>query len=101
MRWTPALLAVVLFLAVRSLASEPVAEQSVTPVTPSAEQRVEPISGAGEQHVETVDARGVQEVTGGNKGPVRRGAETAGKVLLGVTAAGVSIAFTVASLMFF
>ena len=76
-----------------------VPEQRVTPIPPRAEQRVEPVGRGGEQRVEALDAKGVQAVVGGHKSPARRGAEAAGKVVLGVVAGVVSIGVMLASLL--
>ena len=92
-----AVLSLQLALPVR--AANEVREQTVTPLVPQQEQRVEPLVPEGEQRVEALDAEGIQQVTQGTKGPVRRGAETAAKVVLGVLAAGVAIGAMVASLM--
>jgi adenine/guanine phosphoribosyltransferase-like PRPP-binding protein len=87
-------------LALPVLATSEPTEQTVTPITPQAEQRVEPVTPPGEQHVEMLDADGVQHVTSGTKNPVRRTADRAVKVVVGVVAAGVSIGAMVASLLF-
>jgi len=94
-----ALLVLVVGLALQAAADDG-DEQRVTPVTPAAEQRVEALPPAGEQRVEAVDAGGIQQVTGGTKGPLRRGLETTGKVVLGVLAAVISLGVMAASLIF-
>lgn len=75
------------------------AEQTVTVIEPQAEQRIEVIEPPGEQHVEAVDAEGEQQVSSAHKSVARRSAETAGKVVLAVLAAGVSIGVMVAELL--
>jgi hypothetical protein len=81
-------------------AANEIPEQSVTPVVPGGEQRIEALPAGGEQHVQALDAAGVQQqVTGGHKGPARRGAEATGKVILGVFAAVVSLGVMAASLL--
>jgi hypothetical protein len=81
-------------------AASEIMEQSVTPVAPSGEQRIEAVAPAGEQHVQALDAAGMQQqISGGHKGPVRRGAEATGKVVLGVLAAVVSVGVMAASLL--
>jgi hypothetical protein len=74
-------------------------EQTVTAVEPQGEQRVEPIAQPDEQRVQLVDAQGEQDVSAGHKGPMRRGVETAGKVVLGVLAAGVSVGVMLAEVL--
>lgn len=94
-----ATLALVLGLSVVGLAANEVSEQTITPITPPVQQRVEGVTPPGEQHVEALDAKGMQEITHGSKGPVQRGAEAVGKVVIGVLAAGIAIGVTVASLL--
>ena len=96
----PLTLVFVLRVAVPVLATGEPPEQTVVPITPGAEQRVEALDPAGEQRVEQLGGDGLQHVTGASKGPVRRGAERVGKVVVGVVAAGVSIGAMVASLLF-
>ncbi len=88
-------------IALPAAAADVVPQQTVTPVTPGNEQRIEQLAPAGEQRVETLTAEQLQQVSGAEKGPIRRGVETAGKVVLGVVALGVSLGFTVASLLLF
>ena len=77
-------------------------EQTVTPVAPGVEQRVEPVETGDVQRVEPLDPGEAQRVSGEeSKGPVRRGLATAGKVVVGIVALGVSLGFTVASLLLF
>jgi len=93
-------LALALCLAVPAFAAGDVPEQTVTVIEPQAEQRVEPVVASGEQPVTMLGAEGEQQVmTGEEKGPVRRGFETAGKVVLGVFAAGTSLAIMVAAFL--
>lgn len=88
------------WLVLPAFASEEVPEQqTVTAIEPQAEQRVEPIEAPPEQHVEAVEAGSEQEVSGGHKSVARRSAETAGKVALGILAAGVSLGVMVAELL--
>jgi hypothetical protein len=96
------LLATLLLVAVAiTPAANEIPEQSVTPVVPGGEQRIEAVAPAAEQHVQALDATGAQQaVTGGHKGPVRRGAEATGKVVLGVFAAVISLGAMAASLLF-
>ena len=94
-----ALLPVVLVLGLAGAAVP--AEQTVTPLPPATEQRVEPVDAGSEQHVEQIDPAEAQRISTREKGSVRRGVETAGKVVLGVVALGVSLGFTVASLLLF
>jgi hypothetical protein len=93
-----ATLALVFALSIVGLAANDPGEQTVTPVAPPVQQRVETVTPAGEQHVEALDAKSLQEITHGSKGPVQRGAETVGKVVIGVLAATIAIGATVASL---
>jgi hypothetical protein len=81
-----------------ALGADPSAEQRVTPIT-RGEQRIEPLAVQGEQRVEQLDQAGLQDVAGGTKGPARRAAEGAGKVVVGVLAAAVAIGVTAASLL--
>jgi len=97
---TLATLALVLGLSVVGLAANEASEQTITPITPSVQQRVEAVTPPGEQRVEALDAKGLQDVTHGSKGPVQRGAEAVGKVVIGVLAATIAIGATVASLLF-
>ncbi len=96
-------LVLALGLSVPALAAGEVPEQqTVTAIDPQGEQRVEPVASQGEQHVELIDAQGEQQVSGGqggHKGSVQRGFETAGKVALGVVAAGVSVGVMLAELL--
>jgi hypothetical protein len=98
-RWGLALVVLLLRVALPADATtDPPDAQTVTPVTPPAEQRLEPLVPQGEQRVEALSQEGFQEITGGRKSPLRRGAETAGKVVLGVFAASVAIGAMLASL---
>ena len=54
---------------------------------------------APEQTVTAIEPQGEQQVTSGQRGAVRRGFETAGKVALGVLAAGVSVGVMLAELI--
>jgi hypothetical protein len=92
-------LALALCLAAPAFAAGEVPEQPVTVIEPQGEQRVEPVTPPAEQRVVTLDAQDDQQVTAEEKGPVRRGFETAGKVALGVVAAGVSVGVMVAELL--
>jgi hypothetical protein len=93
-------LALALGLSVPALAAGEIPEQqTVTAIDPQGEQRVEPVAPQGEQHVELIDPQGEQQVSGGHKGSVQRGFETAGKVVLGVVAAGVSVGVMLAELL--
>ena len=76
-------------------------EQTVTPIAPAVEQRVEPLDTADVQRVEPLDADQLQRISGESNGPVSRGLATAGKVVIGVLALGVSLGFTAASLLLF
>ena len=79
------------------------AEQRVEPLAPPIEQRVEAV-GAGdhESDVQAVEIIGEQDI-GAQEPPSgpQKAASTAGKVVLGVAAAGISLGFMVASLLFF
>ena len=95
------MLAVALRLAVPAFAADEAPEQqTVTAIEPQGEQRVEPVPPPAEQQVAALDPQGEQQVIGGQKGPVRRGFEKAGKVALGVLAAGVSVGVMLAELLF-
>ena len=93
-------LVLVVALTMGAFAADEVGEQTVTPITPPAEQRIEGVTSGNEQRVQPVGVEGMQGVSYGSKGPVRRGAEAAGKVVIGVLAAGIAIGATVASLLF-
>ncbi len=98
-RFVPLALAV----ALAGVLSARAAEQVVTPITPPAEQRVVPIEPAGAQRVEPVSAAEVQRIREGTTPPESAGARmasTAGKILLGVFAAGMSIGLAVVSILF-
>jgi hypothetical protein len=73
----------------------------VTPVVPGVEQRVERVETGDVQHVEQLDPEQMQRISAASNGPVRRGLATAGKVVVGVIAVGVSLGFTAASLLLF
>jgi len=89
--------AVALRLAVPAFAAGEAPEQTVTAIEPQGEQRVEPVPPPPEQEVAALDPQSEQQVTSGQ--PVRRGFETAGKVALGVLAAGVSVGVMLAELI--
>ncbi len=108
MRCALVLLVLVFGLAVMGAAAEgpeqaatPGPEQRVEPVETGDEQHVERLDSATEQRVEHLDSADVQRLSTENKGPVRRGLETAGKVVIVTVALGVSLGFTLASLLFF
>jgi len=92
-------LAVALRLAVPAFAAGEAPEQTVTAIEPQGEQRVEPVPPPPEQEVAALDPQSEQQVTSGQRGAVRRGFETAGKVALGVLAAGVSVGVMLAELI--
>jgi hypothetical protein len=94
-----ATLALVLGLSVVGLAANEAREQTITPITPPVQQRVEMVTPPGEQRVEALDAEDMQGITHGSKGPVQRGAEAVGKVVIGVLAASIAIGATVAALL--
>jgi hypothetical protein len=96
-----AIMALVLGLSIVALAANEASEQTVTPITPPVQQRVETVTPPGEQRVEALDAKDMQQITHGSKGPVQRGAETVGKVVIGILATGVALGVTVASLLLF
>ena len=93
-------LVLVLGLAVAAVAAEG-PEQTVTPVVPGVEQRVEPVETGDVQRVEPLDPDQMQRISAESNGPVRRGLVTAGKVAVGIVALGVSLGFTVATLLLF
>jgi len=76
-------------------------EQTVTPVAPGVEQRVEPVETGDVQRVEHLDPGDAQRVSAENKGHIRQGVATAGKVVVGIVALAVSLGFTAASLLLF
>ena len=76
-------------------------EQTVTPVAPGVEQRVEPVETGDVQRVEHLDPGDAQRVSAENKGQIRQGVATAGKVVVGIVALAVSLGFTAASLLLF
>jgi len=92
-------LAVALCLAVPAFTAGEAPEQTVTAIEPQGEQRVEPVPPPPEQEVVALDPQSEQQVTSGQKSGVRRGFETAGKVALGVLAAGVSVGVMLAELI--
>ena len=92
-------LAVALCLAVPAFTAGEAPEQTVTAIEPQGEQRVEPVPPPPEQEVAALDPQSEQQVTSGQRGAVRRGFETAGKVALGVLAAGVSVGVMLAELI--
>ena len=78
------------------------AEQTVEPIVPQAEQRVDDVSSPATERIEALDAPGTQAVEASeSSGPVGHAASAVGKAALGVLALGVSLGFTVASLLFF
>ena len=93
-------LVLVLGLAAAALAAES-PEQTVTPVAPGVEQRVEPVETGDVQRVEHLDPGDAQRVSAENKGQIRQGVATAGKVVVGIVALAVSLGFTAASLLLF
>jgi hypothetical protein len=100
-RSTVIALALLVRLALPALAADDAQVQTITPVEPAVEQRVEAVGG-GEQQVEPLSAEQLQNIAGAPKqSTARRVAGTAGKVVLGVAALGISLGFTVASLLFF
>ena len=92
-------LPLVLRLTLPAMAASEVPEQTITPIPPDTEQRIEPLGSPDEQRVQALDPEAVQDVTGGTKNPVRRGFDRAAKVVVGVLAAGVSIAAMAAMLL--
>jgi len=92
-------LAVALRLAVPASAAGEAPEQTVTAIEPQGEQRVEPVTPPAEQVVAALDAQSEQQVTSEQKSGVRHGFETAGKVALGVLAAGISVGVMLAELI--
>ena len=93
-------LLLVLGLALSAGAAE-APEQTVTPIAPTVEQRVDPVAGGDVQHVERLDPDQVQRLSAESSGPIRRGVATAGKVVVGILALGISLGFTAASLLLF
>jgi hypothetical protein len=73
----------------------------VTPVVPGVEQRVEPVQTGDVQHVEQLDPEQMQRISAQSNSPVRRGLANAAKVAVGVVALGVSLGFTLATLLLF
>ena len=97
-----ALLPLVLLLGLAAVVGAAEApEQSVTPIVPDVEQRVEPVETGDVQRVEPLDPDQMQRISAESNGPVRRGLVTAGKVAVGIVALGVSLGFTVATLLLF
>ncbi|TMA60850.1 MAG: hypothetical protein E6J75_00245 [Deltaproteobacteria bacterium] len=97
-----ALLPLVLLLGLAAVVGAAEApEQSVTPIVPDIEQRVEAVDTGDVQHVERLDPDQMQRIAAESNAPVRRGLATAGKVVLGVIALGLSLGFTVASILLF
>jgi len=92
-------LALALRLAVPAFAAGEAPEQTVTAIEPQGEQRVEPVPPPPEQEVTALDPQSEQQVMNGQTGTVRRGFEKAGKVALGVLAAGVSVGVMLAELI--
>jgi len=92
-------LALALARAVPAFAADEAPEQTVTAIEPQGEQRVEPVPPPAEQAVAALDAQSEQQVTSEQKSGVRHGFETAGKVALGVLAAGVSVGVMLAELI--
>ena len=93
-------LVLVLGLALGAVAAAP-PEQTVTPVVPGVEQRVEPVQTGDVQHVEQLDPAQMQRISAQSNSPVRRGLANAAKVAVGVVALGVSLGFTLATLLLF
>lgn len=77
-------------------------EQTIEVLTPPHEQRVEAVGGTEDlQHVAAVDETEAQRVAASEPpSPSAKAASTAGKIVLGVTAAAVAVGATVASLLF-
>jgi hypothetical protein len=79
-------------------------EETIEPLNPTGvEQRVDVIGGGDrEENVRGVDEQTVEDVSAAEPpGPVAKTASTVGKVVLGVTGAGIAIGVMIASLLFF
>ena len=91
-------------LAAATIAASPVRadEQRIEQLTPPAEQRVEVLGGTeDQQRVDALDDTKAQEVAAHEPPSAgAKAASTAGKFVLGVTAAVVAVGVTVASLLF-
>jgi hypothetical protein len=102
MRRTLALVVLVAGLAiVVPSGADVILEQTVTAITPSQEQTVVAIGAPQEQQVQAVVMDGTQ-IVGPNVPPTEadRAASAAGKVVLGVASAALSLGATAAMLMF-
>src|SRR5262249_40115484 len=77
-------------------------EQTITPITPPVEQRIERLGGDGGQRVDALaSADDAQRVdVPGPPTATQKAASTAGKFVVGVAAAGISVAAMAATLMF-
>jgi hypothetical protein len=100
---TSSLLTVLLAGATLAVAPARATEQTITVLTPPHEQRVEAVGGTEDlQRVDAVAEGQLQPVAAQEApSPAAKAASTAGKVVLGVSAAAVAVGFTVASLLFF
>jgi hypothetical protein len=77
-------------------------EQTITPLTPPDEQRIERLGGESGQNVEAIaSADDTQRIdVPVPPSPTAKKASTAGKFVLGVAAAGISLGAMAASLIF-
>ncbi len=103
-RWMSVLILPAVVLGLRLVAPAAAGEapeQRVTPLTPEVTQRVEAVTPSGEQRVEMLDAQALQDVSAHTPpSAAHKAASNAGKAVLAVMALGVSLGFTVASLLF-
>ena len=78
-------------------------EQNIEVLTPPVEQRVVALGGTEDlQQVQAIDAAEAQRIASQDPpSPAAKAASVAGKVVLGVVAAGVAVGATVASLLLF
>lgn len=76
-------------------------EQTITPLTPPVEQRIVPIGGGGQRIAAIPPADDTQRIDVPQPPtPSQKAASTAGKFVVGVAAAGISVAAMAATLLF-
>lgn len=78
-------------------------EQTIEVLTPPHEQRVEAVGGTQDLQGVVAVAEGQPQAVAAQEAPspAAKAASTAGKIVVGISAAAVAVGFTVASLLFF
>ena len=96
-----ALLVLAVALVVPALAADEPSEQTLKPLAPQVEQQIVPIAPAEEQRVEAINSEDVQHIDAKTApSAFDEHVSTVGKVAVGILAFGISIAATMAALLF-